>query len=181
MKSKTSIAAFALVAGFATALPAAAQDSGIYVGASVGAARARNVCTNATKCDDDETGFRGFAGYQVNKYLAAEAGLQYFTMFGRNSQGISTHALDLLAVGSFPVLAELSLQGKAGAYFASMKSAPNGEDKAGFTYGVGAQYEATKELAWRLDWQRYDNVGGGNLGFNTDIDVLSIGLVWRLR
>src|SRR5678815_5716226 len=156
MKSKISIAAFVLAVG--VAFPAVAQDlSGLYVGASIGAAKARQVCENASNCDEDETGYKAFVGYKVNKYLAAEGGFQYFGMFGRNSQGISATAFDLLAVGSYPVLDQLSLYARAGAFFSSLKSKPNGEDTLGFTYSVGAEYAAAKEIGLRLDWQRYNN------------------------
>jgi OmpA-OmpF porin, OOP family len=182
MNSKTLIAAVtfaALLAG--AALPAAAQDSGFYVGASMGAAKARQVCASATNCDPDETSYKAFAGYQFSRYLAAEGGFQYFGMFGRNSAGISTTAFDLLGVASYPVWGDLKVYGRAGVYLASMKSKPISEDTSGLTYSVGAEYAFSKELAARLDWQRYNNVGGGAFGFNTDIDVLSGALVWRPR
>ena len=181
MKSKTLIAVSALVAGLAVVQSAAAQDGAFYVGASLGAAKARQACASASNCDPDETSYKAFAGYKVNKYLAAEAGFQYFGMFGRNSQGISTTAFDALAVGSYPVWQDLSVYARAGLYFASMKSKPNGEDNLGFTYSVGGEYALSRELAARVDWQRYNNAGGGNLGFETDIDVLSVALVWRPR
>lgn len=175
-----TIAAFA--ACFAGApLCAVAQDQGFYVGGSVGAAKARQVCANATNCDDDETSFKGFAGYQFSRYLAAEGGYQYFGMFGRNNAGLSAAALDVLAVGSYPVMNQLSLYARAGAYFASLKSKPLREDNSGFTYSVGAEYSFSRDLSGRLDWQRYNNAGGGSLGFTTDIDVLSVGVVWRPR
>jgi len=147
----------------------------------MGAAKAKQICEGSSNCDPDETAYKGFAGYQVNKYLAVEGGFQYFGMFGRNSQGVSTTALDLLAVGSYPVLEQLSVYARAGGYFASMKSKPNSEDNMGFTYSVGAEYALSKELGLRGDWQRYNKVGGGNLGFTSDIDVLSLAVVWRPR
>jgi OOP family OmpA-OmpF porin len=180
MKGKRCIVIAAFAAGFAGApLFAAAQDPGFYVGGSVGAAKAKEVCVNAMGCDSDETSFKGFAGYQFSRNLAAEAGFQYFGMFGRNNQGIATTALDVLAVGSYPVMDKLSVYGRGGFYWGSMKSKPLSEDNVGFTYSVGAEYALSRELGGRLDWQRYNNVGGGSLGFNTDIDVLSVGIVWR--
>ena len=177
---KTLLAALALIAG-ATALPAAAQDSGFYLGGSAGGARARQVCSGAITCDDGETALRGFVGYQINKYLSAEGGYQYFTMFGRNNQGISASALDAAAVASAPIMDKLSVYGRAGASWAKTKSAPNSEDNMGWLLGAGGEYSFSRELGARLEWQHYNNVGGGTLGFNTDIDVLSVGIVWRLR
>lgn len=179
MKSKTSIAAFALAA--VIAFPAMAQDNGLYLGAQIGAAKARQVCDNATNCDQDETGYKGLVGFQLNKYLAVEGGYQYFSLFGRNSRGVSIQAFDAMAVGSYPVWDQLSLYARGGAAFVKVKSAPLGEDSTVFTYSVGAEYAFSKELSGRLDWQRYNNVGGGDLGMTTDVDVLSVGVIWRMR
>jgi len=68
---------------------------------------------------------------------------------------------------------------KAGLYFASMKSKPLSEDNTGIVYGAGVEYALSRELGLRGEWQRYNNVGGGSLGFNTDIDVISAAVVWR--
>ena len=125
MNSKTSIAALVFVAAFiGFSLPAAAQDTGVYVGAQIGAAKAKNICGGANACDQDETGYKGFVGYQVMKYLSAEGGFQYFGMFGRDGAGISVQAFDLLAVGTYPVWDALSVYGRAGLYYASTKSKP---------------------------------------------------------
>ena len=181
MYGKTLVAILVFSGFMGAVVPAAAQDSGLYLGASIGAAKARQVCANASNCDEDETGYKGFVGYQFNKYLSAEGGYQYFSMFGRNSRGISVQALDVLAVGSYPVTKELAVYARAGAAFTSVKSAPAGEDTMGLTYSVGAEYSFSPTLGGRLDWQRYNNVGGGNLGITTDVDVLSAALIWRLR
>jgi len=181
MNSKTLLAVVSMASFTVAALPAAAQDTGAYVGASIGMAKARQVCANATNCDEDETAYKAFGGYQFHKNLAAEAGFQYFGMFGRDSQGISTTALDATLVGSWPVMNQLSVYGKAGLYFASMKSKPLSEDNTGIVYGAGVEYALSRELGLRGEWQRYNNVGGGSLGFNTDIDVISAAVVWRPR
>lgn len=182
MNSKSSIAALLFATCLAGAtLPAAAEDGKIYVGGQMGWAKARQVCSGASNCDPDETGYKAFAGYQISKNFAAEAGLQYFGMFGRNNAGISALAADLLAVASYPVMNELAVYGRAGVYFGSLKSKPLSEDNIGLTYSLGAEYAFSRELGTRVDWQRYSNAGGGAFGFTTDIDVLSVGLVWRPR
>jgi len=45
------------------------------------------------------------------------------------------------------------------------------------TLGAGFQYHFTKRLAARAEWQRYSDVGNDNTTGQSDIDVLSIGLV----
>ena len=179
INGKTSIAIFAFAGFIGASAPAAAQDTGFYVGASLGAAKAKQICGNAANCDPDETAIKGLVGYQLHRNLAVEGGYQYFGMFSRDSRGLSASALDAVAVGSWPVMNQLAVYGKAGVYFADMKSKPLGEQNSGLTYGLGAEYALSPTIGLRGEWQRYDNVGGGDLGFKTDIDVLSAAIVWR--
>jgi OOP family OmpA-OmpF porin len=183
MNGKTLFAVVSMASFTAAALPAMAQDTGVYLGAALGVAGARQVCANATTggCDDRETSLRLFGGYQMNRNLAVEGGYQYFGTFSQGSRGLVSNALDIVAVGSWPFTQEFSAYGKLGAYVARTSSAPASEDNSGLVYGLGAEWALSKEWSVRGEWLRYDNVGGGGLGFKTDIDVLSAAIVWRLR
>lgn len=162
-------------------LPAVAQDAGFYVGGQIGQASARQICANASACDKDEMAFKGIVGYQLNRYVGGELGYQYMGLFGRNGQGVAASAFDAVAVGRYPVVDQLSVYGKLGLYMGTMKSAPLSEDSTGLTYGVGAEYAVTREVSLRGEWQRYNNMGGGSLGFQTDMDVLAGAVIWRPR
>ena len=184
MNGKALFAVISMASFIAVALPATAQDTGgVYVGAGLGAAKAKQICDNAPAggCDENETSIRLFGGYQLHRNVAVEGGYQYFGTFSRGSRGLVSNAIDVVAVGSFRVMQELSVYGKAGAYLARTNSAPASEDNSGFVYGLGAEWALNKNLGLRGEWTRYNNVGGGGLGFNTDIDVLSVSAVWRLR
>lgn len=183
MYGKTLFAVFSVAALIVVAQPATAQDTGIYVGAGLGISGARQVCANAPTggCDDRETSLRLFGGYQMNRNLGVEGGYQYFGTFSRGSRGLVSNAVDVVVVGSWPFTQEFSAYGKAGGYLARTSSAPASEDNSGFVYGLGVEWALNKDLGLRGEWQRYNNVGGGGLGFNTDIDVLSVAVVWRPR
>jgi OOP family OmpA-OmpF porin len=161
------------------ARPAAAQD--VYLGASLGAAKAKQICANVDSCDAKETSGRLFGGYQVNRYLAVEAGYQYFGTFIQGTRGVFSSAVDLVAVGSWHFTQDLSVYGKAGGYVARTRSAPAAEDNSDFAYGIGAEWRVFKEWSVRGEWQRYYNLGGGDIGLSTDIDVWSAAIVWRPR
>jgi OmpA-OmpF porin, OOP family len=183
MNGKALLAVVSMASFTVVALPATAQDSGVYVGAGLGISGARQVCANTTTggCDDRETSLRLFGGYQLHRNLGVEGGYQYFGTFSRGSRGLVSNALDVVAVGSWPFTQELSAYAKLGAYLARTSSAPASEDNSGFVYGVGAEWTLNKDWGVRGEWQRYNNVGGGGLGFNTDIDVISASVVWRPR
>jgi opacity protein-like surface antigen len=48
----------------------------------------------------------------------------------------------------------------------------------GMTFGLGAGYEVSRKLGVRAEWQRYNDVGGGNITKH-DIDVLGVGVTWK--
>jgi len=40
------------------------------------------------------------------------------------------------------------------------------------------RYDFTRNLGVRAEWQKYQDVGGGDIG-ESDVDVLSIGAIWK--
>jgi opacity protein-like surface antigen len=65
----------------------------------------------------------------------------------------------------FSVFAKL---GFANAY---IESSTIDEEKVDLTYGLGLQYDATRNIGIRAQWQRYDT--------SEEIDLFSLGVVWR--
>jgi OmpA-OmpF porin, OOP family len=177
---KSAVLAAVLVGASAMALPAAAQMNmnSPYVGASIGRADYRTA-------DQTDTAWRLFGGYQFHPNFSAELGLHHL---GEVSQGGGTRDAMLweaVGVGAFPVANALSVYGKLGAYYGKSEFrsslAGSGDDtNGGLTYGFGAQYDVARNIGVRLEWQRYDQVGGSRSG-ETDIDVLNLGVVYRFR
>lgn len=177
MKSATVI--LALVTS-AFSLPAAAQlaASAVYLGGSIGRA-------DQKVPDEKDTAWKVFGGYQFHPNFAAELG--YHHLGEVTSSGVTTEARawDLVGIGSLPVVANvLSLYGKLGAYYAQTERTTPGvradENNNGLTYGFGAQWDATRNIGVRVEWQRYDQVGSRTTG-EGDIDVLSVGALYRFR
>lgn len=188
-----------LLMGFlaaAAAGPAAAQDRGIYLGGSWGQAEYADTCDDLaliSGCIDNDNAFRFFAGYQFNRNFGLELGYADLgvvraegTFLGTPTRFVAeTTGFDLTGVLSFTVVDRLSLFGKLGAYrmrtevdlnFGGAESR-DGETNSGLTYGLGLGYELGI-LGVRVEWQRYDNVGGGSTGEDT-VDFFSIGALLR--
>ncbi len=181
----------------AAAGPAAAQDPGLYVGGSFGFVQYKDACKELlVPCDDKDTGWRAFGGYQFSRYVAAELGfadLGAATGDGPLAPGVQgsfqfevKEAFDLSAVISFPVASYLSGLARVGMYQAratldvqvtGFPSTHDGGTNTGFTFGAGAELRLGR-LGVRAEWQHYDNVGGGSTG-EDDIDVFSVGLLFR--
>jgi OOP family OmpA-OmpF porin len=163
--------------------PAFAQDMGFYAGLSFGQSSADVDCSGLAQCDDSDTAWKILGGYRFNRNLAAELG---YTDLGEVSAGdggantitAEATAFELVAVGSWPVSNEFSVYGKVGVFRWDVDATGTGmfagsESDSGtdLTFGVGVQYDFTKQLGVRGEWQRY--------AADEDIDVISIGVVFR--
>ena len=181
--------------GLVAAAPASAQGmmdtvmSGLYAGGSIGQSKFKGACDDpgpGETCDDKDTAFRILAGYQVNRNFAAEIGysrLGKVSLSGGGQSGeIKGSVLELLGIGALPVWDKLSLYGKLGVYHGELKGGGAievSESNNGLTFGFGAQYDVLKQLGVRLEWQRYNDLGGNDI--KSDVDVLSIGAIWRFQ
>jgi OOP family OmpA-OmpF porin len=187
---KSAIAVLGITAA-AFALPAAAQMnmSAFYVGGSVGQSHFKNGCSGlapGVSCDEKDTAWRALLGYQVNRNFGAELGYHNLgelkASAGTLSETIKANAWELVGVGLWPFADQFGVYGKLGGYRASSKDSISGKDtNTGVTFGGGLQWDIMQNLGLRGEWQRYNKVGGNNTGGKENIDVLSIGAVWRFR
>ncbi|HEY5897364.1 MAG TPA: outer membrane beta-barrel protein [Burkholderiales bacterium] len=183
------------IIGAALALPAGAQGlnmSAFYVGATLGQSEFKDSCDGigaGVSCDEKDTAWRLLGGYQFNRNFAAELGYHNFGETKASAGGISasikSKAWELVGIGSLPVANQFSLYGKLGGYRADTELTSNfgasGKDtNTGWTYGFGAQWDPMAQLGVRVEWQQYRDVGGDNSG-KGEINVLSVGGIWRFR
>jgi OOP family OmpA-OmpF porin len=158
-----------------------------------------NGLTTTSMTDDKhDTGFKVFGGYKFNQNFALEGGYFKLGDFGftstTNPAGTLTgklkaQGLNFDAVGILPFTDQFSAFGRIGAQYAQVKDSFSGSgavtvadpspSKSAFNYkvGLGVQYDFTRSLGLRGEWERYRiNDAVGNRG---DIDMLSVGLVVR--
>lgn len=190
---KRLILAAAIAAAIST--PAIAQDRGFYAGGHLGQATIDKFCDDTAgtgiSCDDKDTSWKILGGYQVNRNFAVELGYIDFgkvqaSVAGIGSVSAEANAFDLVAIGILPVADRFSVYGKLGAY----RSTTDGkvrtifgnddlsEDTTDLTFGLGASFDITRQFSVRGEWQRYNDVGGGDIG-ESDIDVISAGVLFR--
>jgi|SRR6185503_3075838 OmpA-OmpF porin, OOP family len=130
-----------------------------YIGAEVGRSDAG---------DENDTGIKILGGYQFHRNIAAEIG--YGMLFDKG--GVELNALELVAVGMFPLANQFSLLGKAGFARLDAKGPGGSDNSTEFTFGIGGQYDLNRNLGLRLQWQRYTTDGD-------DVDFLNLGVLWR--
>lgn len=144
---------------------ATGADTGWYVGAAVG----------QNDDLDDEMAWKFTAGYQINRNVAAEVS---YSMLGERSPGFGVSAeasaFEVVGLYKFPVANQLSLYGLLG--LARIEGevtapAPIGtvkDNSTELTFGFGAQYDVSRNLGVRAQYQDYDNSG-----------VISVGVVYK--
>ena len=149
-------------AAMAVSAGAFAQQSatqGFYVGAEVGN-------TDVGGADDD-VGFKILGGYRFHPNIAAEVG--YGMLYDKDR--VEVTALEAVAVGMFPVGNQFSIIGKLGLANVDVEVPGGSDDKTEITWGVGVQFDFSRNLGVRALWQRYETEDA--------IDFLGVGVTWR--
>jgi opacity protein-like surface antigen len=118
--------------------------------------------------DEDDIGFKILGGYQFHRNIAAE--IAYGMLFDKNDAEVT--ALELVAVGMFPIANQFSIIGKLGFANVEIDAGGQSDDKTELTYGLGVQFDVSRNLGVRALWQRYDTDP-------EEGDWFSIGAIWR--
>lgn len=182
MKSIKSLLA---IAGFSAALAfagsAAAQSlSSAYIGGTIGQAEYKDGCAGVGDCDEKDAAWRILGGYQFNRYFAAELGYHNLGEASAPAGATEGNAWELVGIASYPIANQFSVYGKLGGYRGELEGPGGKESNTDLTYGAGLQYDFTKQIGVRGEWQRYNKMGGGAV-VETDVDVLSLGVVYRFQ
>lgn len=156
--------------------------------------------TDTFSADESDIGWKLFGGYRFNKFLALEGGLFDLGGFGFTANttpaGSLTGAgefdgynLDLVGFLPFGDTDTWSLFGRIGyasvdgsASFSSTGAVTvlvpqSSATETGMKYGAGLQMDFSPSWGARLEFERYQV--GDSLGNDGDVDLLSLGLVYR--
>jgi len=170
----------AVMAAPAVGMAQARGETGWYAGISIGQSDAKDFCSGVPNCDSKDTAFRILGGYQINRNFAAEIGYHDFGKAASVPTGdLKGNALELVGVGSWPIANQFSIYGKLGLFRGEVKGFGEKETNTDVTYGAGVQYDVARNIGVRGEWQRYTKLGGGIFGVKSDVDVLSIGAIYR--
>ena len=177
-----------------------AADAGFYLGAGIGQTNSNltgdinrvlvdeGFVVDGISLSKNDTGWKLFAGYAVNPYLAAE--LSYIDLGktdadiaiggripGRIKTSMEMDGVNLGLKVSYPFDDQFSAFAKLGGFFWNAKATANAnlsvgsgtssqkDDGTDFSYGLGLSYAFTDHVSLRGDWDRY------RLGSDADADV----------
>jgi OOP family OmpA-OmpF porin len=180
MKALKSLFAVAALAAAGSAFAQQPSLSSAYIGGTLGQAEYKDGCNGLTDCDEKDAAWRILGGYRFNQYFAAELGYHNLGEASAQAGAVEGSAWEVVGVASYPVIDKLSVYGKLGAYRGELEAPGAKETNADLTYGLGLQYDVLKNVGLRGEWQRYNKMGGGEVQ-ETDVDVLSVGVVYRFQ
>jgi OOP family OmpA-OmpF porin len=188
------IAAAVAAVSVAAAAPAAyaAEDAGWYLGGGVGQFNAQiddvdQVDDAIDGWDEDDTAYKFFVGYRMNKFLALE--LDYINL-GEPSGAVvpgfnvdaSVDGFAPYVVGTIPLGRYFELNGRVGYYFydANMRqeSAANGrvqfdEESNALAWGAGIGANIGEKFNVKFEYERFD------IEHLDDADALWLNAAWR--
>ena len=153
--------------------------------------------TTSISDDDTDIGYKLFGGRKFSKHFAVEGGYFNLGKFGFTANTAPPGSLvgtakfqgvNLDAVGILPITEKFSALGRVGLTYTEAKDTfqgtgavtvtdPNPKKSEGnYKIGLGVQYDLTRALGLRGEWERYRvNDAVGNKG---DIDMLTVGLIY---
>jgi OOP family OmpA-OmpF porin len=167
--------ALTMVLGTATM---AAQAEGLYVGGSLGETKLKRDNPAIGMTDTTDTAVKAYAGYSFNPNFSLEAGVARFGKFEGTTGDTKAHATYLDAVGLLPVVPNLSVLGRIGVYDAKLSNATLGADHTtGIKLGAGLQYDLSKTVSLRTEWERYGLQDFG--GHHNRADVYTVGVNYK--
>lgn len=181
-KMLTAVALFALTtAGSSQAFEMTLTP---YVGASVGQAKVNDPFANFVGTfDDEDNAWKVFGGMEVTKNVAVEVGYVNLGESSATSIKSETSGASMHVVGILPIGERFSIFGKGG--FAILHTEVDSTNDAfdvndtdlEWGLGLGASFNIADSVAVRAEWERYFNVGDETETGESDIDLLSLGVV----
>ena len=194
----SKVFALALILG-TTVSPAMAD--GYYGALDVGQTKAGDACSTTglpagstvAGCKDTATLYRIVGGYQFVPMWGAEVS---YGAYGKASMGTATipgfgtlttdwqlSGLQFSGIGTFPIADGFSLLGKLGIARTDLKISGGGVSTSTtstkLAYGIGAQYDLTKSVAVRAQYEDLGTVGDANTTGTSKVTLLSAGVVYK--
>ncbi|MGH8616219.1 MAG: outer membrane beta-barrel protein [Burkholderiales bacterium] len=154
---------------------------------------ALGVPTSTAVNDDDDMAWKLFLGYDLNQNLGFEFGYANLGKYGMTSTNATPTVvftnlkIDVWywdVIGKLPVMTNFGLYGKVGATYYTTDSTSSGvinvrDQGMGWKLGVGAQYDFTKNIAVRGEYERYGDMGSGTTTGKTDVDFFNAQILWK--
>ena len=194
MKKLAHVIAFAGSLILGTVVSPAMADN-YYEALDLGQIKAADACLGtASGCKDTATFFRVVGGYEFTPMWGAEIsyGFSGKASLGNISAGMTgkweASALQLAAIGTFPLGSGFALTGKVGIARTDLKlSAAGPGTSTSLTstsikpaFGIGARYDFTNTFGVRAQYEDLGKVGDANVTGSYKMTLISAGIIFKL-
>ena len=182
-------------------IPAVADEDPFkhfYIGLAAGYARGFDGCDafpsdyTVTKCSDRDIGGKIFMGFQFNRNWGLEMGVLSLgyaeangDFLGLQSDGDAfAGGVEFSGTGTLPLSEKIGLFGKVGILWWRVESNliyeyTTVDEGVSPAVGAGINYDIIDWIGVRGEWQRFFAVGGSSTTGEADMDLFSVGVVFR--
>jgi OOP family OmpA-OmpF porin len=200
MKKIIIVISVALLSYVVFSVSALAADQGAYVAAGQGQA----IYSNAEGGPDGTTAFANppaitiGGGYHFSQYVGVEAGYSVignskinttFAYLGTATETLKASALQVVAVGTFPINDKFEFFGKLGVANTKIEytvttdwgySSSDSATKANVMYGIGGQFNINRHFGIRAQYEDFGKVQFSGAGApNVGLTIFSVGGVYN--
>jgi len=150
----------------------------IFFGGSFGQAEADGFCKSTTACNNEDTSWKAYGGYTLNKSMDLEVAYHSIGDISRTTAAgteiSELSAVSISGVGKYEVNETIELFGKAGVAGWTSSNTAGDEDGTGLTYGFGAKVSMNENMKIRAEWENVSGIGTG--GGDSDVSTMSLGI-----
>ncbi|WP_194715435.1 outer membrane beta-barrel protein [Noviherbaspirillum soli] len=197
MKAKSIISALVLALPALAATSALAADAAVnpsfYVGGGLGKSDFKINCEAGLSCSNPSVNVKLLAGYQFSPNFAVEGAYANYGTVKASDESYKLkarlHSFTLAGLGIIPLSNEVQVFGKLGVHFSRGKldvaypyegiSGSDSGHKTGLLLGAGVQYDFTRNLAGRFEYERLNFGSDTLLTDKNNLNVFSLGLLYK--
>lgn len=130
-----------------------ARAEGLYVGGSLGQTDYSG-SLNGVATGSGGTGLKVYGGTALNKNFSLEGGLFDLGKTSSSSGTVKGHGLYVDGVGTYELAPQWSLLGRVGLVEGRFSTSLGNDSSTGLKIGAGVQYDLTRQVSLRLEYER---------------------------
>ena len=147
----------------------------VYFGGSFGTSEAENYCIITKGCENKDSSWKVFAGYNISETFSAEAAYTNIGDLHKDGTSSDISALSVSGVANLNINDQLGVFAKAGFSRWESKNTDSDKNGTGLTYGLGAKISLSESMKLRAEWERLPSISTSNTE-ESDMDMMSIGI-----
>lgn len=150
-------------------------SKGYYLGGAIGQSESSSYCDGATGCEDSDSAWKVFGGYQLMDKVSVEGAYLNLGDIRKDGQSSDVSAFAAYGVGTLPVTEKFDAFAKIGGAYWRSDNTDGNQNGFGLTYGLGAKMTLNETTKIRAEWEKITDVDTSSTE-DTDVNMLSIGV-----